>query len=87
MPLFNTPKAKYLKNERGFGYIRDFGSTNYKDAIQKAIYRMCIIGLIDDFTEDYAKKQFRITTICQDDSRYYEYLSFYYRKYYSEDRV
>ena len=87
MPLFNTPKAKYLKNERGFSYTRDFGSTNYKDAIQKAIYRMCIIGLIDDFTEDYAKKQFRITTICQDDSRYYEYLSSYYRKYYSEDRV
>lgn len=87
MPLFNTPKAKCLKNERGFSYTRDFGSTNYKDAIQKAIYRMCIIGLIDDFTEDYAQRKFRITTICQDDSRYYEYLSFYYRKYYSEDRV
>ena len=87
MPLFNTPKAKYLKNERGFSYTRDFGSTNYKDAIQKAIYRMCIIGLIDDFTEDYAQRKFRITTICQDDSRYYEYLSSYYRKYYSEDRV
>lgn len=87
MPLFNTPKAKFLKNERGFSYTRDFGSTNYKDAIQKAIYRMCIIGLIDDFTEDYAQRKFRITTICQEDSRYYEYLSSYYRKYYSEDRV
>ncbi len=87
MPLFNTPKAKCLKNERGFSYTRDFGSTNYKDAIQKAIYRMCIIGLIDDFTEDYAQRKFRITTICQDNSHYYEYLSSYYRKYYSEDRV
>lgn len=87
MPLFKTPKAKCLKNERGFSYTRDFGSTNYKDAIQKAIYRMCIIGLINDFTEDYAQKQFRITTICQDNSCYYEYLSSYYRKYYSEDRV
>lgn len=87
MPLFNTPKAKYMKNERGFSYTRDFGSTNYKDAIQKAIYRMCIIGLIDDFTEDYAQRKFRITTICQDDSCYYEYLRSYYRKYYSEDRV
>ena len=48
---------------------------------------MCIIGLIDDFTEDYAQRKFRITTICQDDSHYYEYLSSYYRKYYSEDRV
>lgn len=87
MPLFNTPKAKCLKNERGFKYTHDFGSTNYKDAIQKAIYRMCIIGLIDDFTEDYAQRKFRITTICQDNSHYYEYLSSYYRKYYSEDRV
>ena len=87
MPLFNTKNARSLKNERGFSYTRDFGSTNYKDAIQKAIYRMCIIGLIDDFTEDYAQRKFRITTICQDDSRYYEYLSSYYRKYYSEDRV
>ena len=78
MPLFKTKKA---------GKIAINGSADYKDAIQKAIYRMCIIGLIDDFTEDYAKKTFRITTICQDESRYYDYLRLYYRKYYSEDRV
>lgn len=87
MPVFNTWNAKNLKNERGYSYIRDYGSADYKDAIQKAIYRMCIIGLIDDFTEDYAKRTFRITTICQDESHYYEYLRLYYRKYYSEDRV
>lgn len=87
MPLFSTWNAKNAKNERGFSYIRDYGSAEYKDAIQKAIYRMCIIGLIDDFTEDYAKKTFRITTICQDESHYYDYLRLYYRKYYSEDRV
>jgi ATP-dependent DNA helicase RecQ len=78
MPLFKTKNA---------GNITINGSADYKDAIQKAIYRMCIIGLIDDFTEDYAKKTFRITTICQDESRYYDYLRLYYRKYYSEDRV
>lgn len=87
MPLFNTWNAKNAKNDRGFSYIRDYGSAEYKDAIQKAIYRMCIIGLIDDFTEDYAQKTFRITTVCQDESHYYDYLSQYYRKYYSEDRV
>jgi len=87
MPLFSTWNAKNAKNDRGFSYIRDYGSAEYKDAIQKAIYRMCIIGLIDDFTEDYAQKTFRITTICQDESHYYDYLSQYYRKYYSEDRV
>lgn len=87
MPLFSTPKAKIIKNAKGFSYIKNYGSAEYKDAIQKAIYRMCIIGLIDDFTEDYARKTFRITTICQDESCYYDYLRLYYRKYYSEDRV
>lgn len=87
MPLFSTWNAKNAKNDRGFSYIRDYGSAEYKDAIQKAIYRMCIIGLIDDFTEDYAQKTFRITTVCKDESHYYDYLSQYYRKYYSEDRV
>ena len=87
MPLFSTWNAKNAKNDRGFSYIRDYGLAEYKDAIQKAIYRMCIIGLIDDFTEDYAQKTFRITTVCQDESHFYDYLSQYYRKYYSEDRV
>ena len=87
MPLFKTNNAEKVKNTRGFRYIDDYGLTKYKDAIQKAIYRMCVIGLIDDFTEDYTRKTFRITTICQDESHYYNNLRLYYRKYYSKDRV
>lgn len=87
MPVFDTYKSKQLKNARGYSYIRDYGSAAYKDAIQKAIYRMCIIGLIDDFTEDYSKRTFRITTISQDDNAYYHYLNLYYRKYYSVERT
>lgn len=87
MPVFNTLNAKKQKTNRGFSYIRDYGSAVYKDAIQKAIYRMCIIGLIDDFTEDYSEQTFRITTVCQEDTEYYERLSSYYRKYYSTERV
>lgn len=87
MPVFNTLNAKKLKTNRGFSYIRDYCSAVYKDAIQKAIYRMCIIGLIDDFTEDYSEQTFRITTVCQEDTEYYERLSSYYRKYYSTERV
>lgn len=85
MPLFETNNAKKVKNTRGFRYINDYGLTKYEDAIQKAIYRMCIIGLIDDFTDQ--KGAFRITTVCQDESNYYNFLRLYYRKYYSEDRV
>lgn len=87
MPLFDTHNAKNVKNDRGYSYIHNYGSAKYKDAIQKAIYRMCIIGLIDDFTENYQKRTFRITTVCQDESNYYNFLRLYYRKYYSEDRV
>lgn len=87
MPLFKTTNAENVKVDGRFSYIRSYGSADYKDAIQKAIYRMCIIGLIDDFTEDYYKRTFRITTVCQEESHYYDYLRLYYRKYYSEDRV
>jgi ATP-dependent DNA helicase RecQ len=87
MPVFETPRARMVKNNRGFPYIRDYGSAKYKEAIQKAIYRMCVIGLIDDFTEDYAQHTFRITTICQEDAYYYNCLRSYYRKYYSEERT
>lgn len=87
MPVFETPNARKLRNASGFSYIRDYGSTAYKDAIQKAIYRMCVIGLIDDFTEDYARCTFRVTTVCHEDSHYYECLRLYYRKYYSEERT
>lgn len=87
MPVFETHNAKSLKNAQGFSYIRDYGKAVYKDAIQKAIYRMCIIGLIDDFTEDYSKHTFRITTICQEETKYYDFLRLYYRKYYSSERA
>ena len=84
LPIFETPsmrKNKFNYQKYGYGYAQ------YKEAIQKAIYRMCVIGLIDDFTEDYRKEEFRIVTICQEESLYYEYLRQYYQKYYSEDRV
>ena len=83
LPIFETPSIRKNRSANRYGY----GYAQYKDAIQKAIYRMCVIGLIDDFTEDYRNEKFRIVTICQEESRYYDYLRCYYRKYYSEDRV
>ena len=83
LPIFETPSMKGKKGAKKYGY----GYAQYKDAIQKAIYRMCVIGLIDDFTEDYKAEEFRIVTICQENSQYYGFLRQYYRKYYSEDRA
>ena len=85
VPIFETStekkRAKMFKQKYAYGYAE------FKAALQKAIYRMCTIGLIDDFTEDYSAKRFRITTICQDESCYYEHLADYYSKYYSKERV
>ena len=85
LPVFETEKQKRLRQQNGRPYA--YGYAQYQDSLKKAIYRMCIIGLIDDFTEDYSKHKFRITTICQDESAYYENLRLYYRKYYSIERT
>lgn len=87
MPIFSTINAKKLKNESGYSYINSYGSSEYVDAIQKAIYRMCVIGLVDDFTIDYIKREFRINVVVQNPIKYYENLALYYRKYYSLEKT
>lgn len=84
LPIFETPS---MRGKRTYVAKYAYGYAQYKDAIQKAIYRMCVIGLIDDFTEDYENKQFRVVTICQERSQYYKHLHQYYRKYYSVERA
>ena len=59
----------------------------YKSDVAKAIYRMCNIGLIDDFTEDYAKKCYRIVAKRKADGEYYQALKRFLMRYYSEDRA
>ena len=64
------------------GYHND----EYSD-IAKAIYRMCCIELIDDFTQDYNTNKFRIVTRKKEDGEYYNALERYLRRYYSEERA
>lgn len=59
---------------------------SYAD-IAKAIYRMCVIGLIDDFTQDYAAQTFRILSTRKKDGSYYERLKEFLMRYYSEERA
>jgi ATP-dependent DNA helicase RecQ len=58
-----------------------------KDGINKAIYRMCCIGLIDDFTQDYINKRFRIVAKRKADGEYYQGLKRFLMRYYSADRA
>ena len=63
-----------------------YADDTYAD-IAKAIYRMCVIGLIDDFTQDYANKTFRILSTRKKNGQYYERLKEFLMRYYSEDRA
>ena len=57
------------------------------DDIAKAIYRMCCIDLIDDFTQDYNSKCFRIVSHKKSDGQYYAALEKYLRRYYTVERA
>ncbi len=61
----------------------------YRDCsdVDKAIYRMCCIGLIDDFTKDYGKKWCRIVAVRKKDGEYYKRLQAFLERYYSKEKA
>lgn len=63
-----------------------FGLDKY-EYVAKAIYRMCCIELIDDFTQDYINNRFRIVTKRKADGEYYQGLKRFLMRYYSTDRA
>ncbi len=58
-----------------------------KSDVAKAIYRMCCINLIDDFTEDYGKKRYRIVAQRKKNGEYYQGLKRFLMRYYSEEKA
>lgn len=63
-----------------------YSKENYAD-IAKAIYRMCCIELIDDFTQDYNTHQFRVVSVKKAEGEYYAALERYLQRYYSAERA
>jgi ATP-dependent DNA helicase RecQ len=59
----------------------------YYEALMKAIYRMCCIGLIEDYTQDYVREEFRIVTRKLSDEGYFNNLKTFLQRYFSEDRA
>jgi superfamily II DNA helicase RecQ len=55
--------------------------------ISKAIYRMCCIELIEDFTQDYVNKQFRIIVHKKEEGEYYVGLFNFLLRYYTKERA
>lgn len=59
----------------------------YYEAISKAIYRMCCIGVIDDFTQDYVRKELRVVTRKKNIGEYYKSLKRFLMRYYTDERA
>ena len=53
----------------------------------KTIYRMCCIGLVSDFTQDYLKDQYRLVIKHGNEQFYYDNLFVFYSRYFKEERA
>ncbi len=67
--------------------LNNYGEDEYQKDIAKIIYRMCCIGLIDDFTQDYHNHSFRIEIVRKSDDEYRANLLAYFQRYHSKDEA
>ena len=63
------------------------GEVEFVSTIEKAIYRMCCVGIIDDYTRDYNNQKFRIVTVRKSDNEYFLHLQQFLMRYYAEERA
>lgn len=63
-----------------------YNEKDYTD-LSKAIYRMCCIELVEDFTQDFAQNQFRIVTVRKKEGGYYQGLYNFLLRYYTANRA
>ncbi|MCU4177304.1 DEAD/DEAH box helicase [Carboxylicivirga sp. N1Y90] len=73
--------VNYIEDDKGKGI-----EGNQID-IAKAIYRMTCIELIDDFTQDYSNKRYRIVAVRKAEGQYFEGLNRFLLRYYNADRA
>ena len=88
-----SKEGKYAKVQRHSDgkifKVNEQETTLFRDAIEvsKAIYRMCCIGLIDDFTQDYSKNMYRVAAKRKKDGEYYKTLQYFLERYFTRDRA
>lgn len=63
------------------------GEVAFTATIEKAIYRMCCVGIIDDYTRDYTAQHFRIVTKRKSEEDYFNHLKMFLMRYYTEERA
>ncbi|HCY77660.1 MAG TPA: recombinase RecQ [Ignavibacteriales bacterium] len=77
----------YVKDEDVKNADTHDTSINRASDLSKAIYRMTCIELIEDFTQDYTSKRFRIIAVRKSSGDYYRGLRRFLLRYYTEDRA
>lgn len=82
-PITQQPRSPKDNTQQ----LRTLNQEQYQAALMKAIYRMCCIGLIEDFTQDYVNQEFRIVTRKKPDGAYYDGLKQFFMRYYNENRA
>lgn len=92
LPRFRTDEDERIEEagKKRYGFKRtayNYGYANYTEALQKTIYRMCCIGVIDDFTQDYVNECFRIVTRRKADGQYFVALKQFLKRYYTDERA
>lgn len=98
--LLNSEKVYLESNESKAGFLSSvlqseigdevkvfipYNDENYID-ISKAIYRMCCIELIEDFTQDYKTSRFSIVSKRKGNGEYYLGLKRFLQRYYTIER-
>ena len=84
-------EANQKRQEKGLPKLPEITVTEkengYQASLEKAIYRMCCIGIVDDFTRDYSAQTYRIVTKRKPDGEYYMGLKRFLMRYYTEERA
>ena len=78
---------KYHKDNRLWELKKVFCKKRDKDDTDKAIYRMCCIGLVDDVTTDYINEFYTLKVVKKPEGVYYDTLRCFFEKYYSAEQA
>lgn len=75
-----------LDNVKSARYVKIL-SDEFPNVLLKAVYRMCCVGIIDEYSQNYSKNCLCIKTTRKSDEQYYGCLNEYLGRYYATERV
>jgi ATP-dependent DNA helicase RecQ len=76
------PNSKRMENNEAQEILIPFRDKDMgEDEREKAIYRLSLIGVVEDYTKDYHKRLFEVTLVKQEEGKYLEHLLRYIARY------